>query len=182
MSAADVGWNTYMEECHLFMAGKYYMTNQPDLIPTEHLPYAVAGAWKDCPCFEGHRCGGTGRIYALPDTVRLLCDCHKSAVNTWYSKLKHSPGCPGYEPSTDLAVWESVVFQVWPDALIEKQVDVTWLTPVYEKTNRRFGPGGFKGDGVGLEALLSALAQALVAGGYTLLEVANASSLEQARP
>ena len=142
-----------------------------DLTP-EQLRTAVAGA--------KNQDGG----YILGDAVRIPCrQIHTKVAGQppFGTHLKEvwgvitgstsvsgvscaEAGCCGWNASKDLAAWEEAIFQLWPDALIEKQRNKTWFTPYYEKTNKRFGPGGFSGLGVGLDALALAIAGALCCG------------------
>lgn len=113
-----------------------------ETVSIEHLPWAVAGAWKPCPCIQGSPCspsctcharllsggcrvchgygsleqrrgGVAGRIYALPETVRPACGHTPSqAPAEWWAEFKewHTPICPGWTPSEDLAVlWDAAI-------------------------------------------------------------------------
>ena len=163
------------------------MTNQPNLnIPAEHLPWAVAGAWRPCTNIHCHNgtvdildvrgtrledcpeCGGSGRIYAVPDTVRVPCPHSKylSPEFCWPClPLCGECGGPGWTPSTDLAVWidAALSFGKW---------GVIFTPPKYDEL--------LPGDWIvsrtqnHVEDIQRALAQALVAEGRTLGEVANA--------
>lgn len=170
------------------------MARDVNTVPAEHLPWAVAGAWKPCPCIQGPPCrsscschapglsggcdvchgygnseqrqgGVAGRISALPDTVRVLCDSqtilddmnrkrHFHYGVGWYD------GCPGWTPSTDLAVWEYALFQLFPRILIVKEFDHIRLTNLGGNTVIAVGRGA--------AVLQHALVQALVADGWTL--------------
>ena len=159
------------------------MVQQLEGMTPEQKRQAVAGATVPCAgCYDcmilydpPGKCKGTGRVFALPDAVRLRCNyCDGKGISVRGGKGRPlGEPCEfcqgrGWNASTDLVAWEKTIFKKWPDALIEKQGDKTWLTPYYEKTNKRFGPGGFSGLGVGLDALVSALAHALVVRGTEL--------------
>lgn len=65
-------------------------------------------------------CHSTGFVYVLDDSVRVPCDINSHAVI--YQKhsgkilgrmLCLAAGCPGWTPSTDLAVWWKAVPSWW---------------------------------------------------------------------
>ena len=166
------------------------MTN----LTPEQQRIAVAGAMVDCPTLRdepmnyGHtlncQCKGTGRVFALPDVVRVERQgiwSHRDCKSMQHCQNLLADDTPprgitdcqgrGWNASTRLEDWEKATFEKWPDALIEKQRDKIWLTPYYEKTNKRFGPGGFSAFGVGLGSLILVVGYALVARGAKLGEV-----------
>ena len=167
------------------------MTNQPDIstIPAEHLPWMVAGAWKLCyrcggdgflrmtepPCSV---CSGTGRIYALPETVRVPCRQVHNLIEVTYNQRNASSyarnatctekGCPGFQPSTDLAVWIDALDKArWAWRTAWNHHWEIWHSdgPVHKFFDHEEGA-------THLLSLQRALAQALVAEGRTLGEVA----------
>ena len=143
--------------------------NQPDLsaIPAKHLPRVVAGAWRPCEEEYGIHtetcwCKGTGRIYALPETVRLTKHNQQCPGYDWGQPgvdeaRKHLPNsiCLGYQLSTDLTVWIRVALQ--------------YVSGVGAHLNDKA-----VAEGRALEVVLRALAQALVAENWNLGEVPDA--------
>ena len=142
----------------------------PDIsaIPAEALLWKVAGAWKGFPSGTNVSTG-PGRIYALPETVRILC------THSLHGDKHNNASCLGYEPSTDLAVWlaatwgfEYHIDSWFSDGLLLEMDDEAVIA----------GRGSNKwihGEGSApLEQLLRALAQALVAEGLTLGEAPDA--------
>ena len=165
---------------------------QAESIKARHLPWAVAGAWKSCPEYpftadriQGERltpeeaerldnscerCKGTGCIYALPDTVRIV-GCHITPGGLSFCE---EAGCPGWTPSRDLAVWLNI------GARTGKVADVAvnlWTLGIARSEGQRFRAACLGKIGTGfeaIEAVLRAIAQALVAENWNLGEAPDA--------
>lgn len=137
---------------------------------TTDLGYQVAGAWKDCPHGGDNQaagwwdcpvCQGTGHIYALPDSVRAPCDC---GCHGWAGQGDNGPlnpacqgsKCPGWTPSTDLAVWAKAAYPIM-------EISKGYLG--HSKLFEEYALACAKGD---LETVQCVLAQVLVRGGWTL--------------
>ena len=157
----------------------------------------AAGAWKRCPAiieaiYSGDYDGITslelrtshsrectqkcvlGRIYGLPDTVKVPCNPVEVVFGGGSISRSVETGnpCPecggrGWTASTDLAVWEEAIFSVWTYSHISKRHGLVILLPDCINNMRR---PKYAGSGQPLEALQSAIAQALVADGWTLGE------------
>ena len=99
-------------------------------------------------------CNGTGRIYALPDTVRVPCPFGHTAKDA----LCGNCASRRWTASTDYLTWRDAAKTLWTIKIIS-----AWMilyTEVGSPTNRVAGDD--------LPALQSAIAQALVADGWTL--------------
>ena len=88
----------------------------------------LAAMERDCSCAGGYLpelayppsvavtkcsyCNGKGKVPVFPG-VRVPCECHLSPVNTWYSTLRHSYGCPGYTVSDRLEDYLGAIHVYW---------------------------------------------------------------------
>ena len=137
-------------------------------MPETDLATELAGRKVECPYLAPNQgkcrddsigficsnCSGTGKVYLFDASVRVLCqhplhgDGHNNAL------------CPGWTASTDLAVWEQAIFQVWLDAHLELRHGVTYFFPscVLRGTEP---DDGFIDTGEPLPALLSCVKQVL---------------------
>ena len=142
----------------------------PAKVPVRQARSGGRGNSRDYHIKDCQVCKGTGRIYALPDVVRVPCPWSKwgSGETTPLNISCHKQGlCPchglGWVPSDRLEDWlqaassyHPVIFphykEGWCCDLVQTDVDVQ------EETTP-------------LGALVKALAQALAADGATLMEV-----------
>ena len=160
------------------------MTIDISTIPAEHLPWMLAGAWKECDALggctyreDGGRCSccnSTNHIYALPNTVWVSCPAEyhnapgkRDGPGPFYCFFADGvpvPSCYGcgYTPSTDLAVWIDAALSLGTHAVIFTPPQYDGLLPVawiVSKTQNH------------LEDIQRALASLLQVKGYTLGEV-----------
>ena len=147
----------------------------------------TAGAWRPCPILSEHgaeyhtvvgcsiKCTA-GRIYALPDAMRVPCDhCHGSGNAPYGTELGHchAPAIPclsckrlGWTPSEDLVVVARAAWPVMKKLLETETEGLRWVENW--KLFDTYKTACAKGD---MDGVWSALVQVLEAEGWNMGEV-----------